>query len=165
MAWGDNSAGELGIGSHGNQFDVPQPVKDLTGVTAIAPGTQHVLALLRSGGVLAWGANVAGDLGTGEHGAPSSDVPVHVDIITNAVGIAAGESHSVAVLANGTVMSWGENQFGQLGIADRNFLASDDPIQAFGIHNAVAVSAGAFFTVVKLADGTMWTAPRSVDTF
>jgi alpha-tubulin suppressor-like RCC1 family protein len=154
MAWGDNSGGELGIGSSAQDSDVPVAIPGLSGVKAIAAGTLHALALLSDGTVMAWGENIAGELGTGEHGATESGVPVRVQAIRSAVGVAAGYEHSAAVLANGTVLTWGSNQFGQLGIATRNFLSSDDPIAAFRISGAASVSAGELFTVALLGSGT-----------
>jgi alpha-tubulin suppressor-like RCC1 family protein len=157
MGWGDNSAGELGTGSTGQQFDVPIKITRLSGigVTQIAPGTLHAFALLKSGAILAWGANGYGELGLGEHGPDSTDVPLRVQAISTAVSVAAGYDDGAAVLANGTVMTWGSNDYGQLGIADRNVLASDDPIQVFGIHNAKSISLGATTDLALLSTGRM----------
>ena len=86
MAWGDNEEGQLGDGKTANS-DVPVAVHGLTGVTAIAAGAEHALALLSDGTVSAWGANGAGQLGNpgvteqaenNEEGEDFSDVPVPV---------------------------------------------------------------------------------------
>jgi len=158
MAWGDNSAGELGIGSTAQQSNVPVAIPGLSGVTTMAAGTLHALAVLGNGTVMSWGSDLSGELGTGEHGASESDVPVRVQGIHTAVGVAAGYEHSEAVLANGTVMSWGSNQFGQLGIATRNFYASDDPIQVFRVTGAISVGAGDTLGAALLKNGaaTAW---------
>src|SRR5207237_4827155 len=72
VVWGDGSQG---------QRDVPT---GLTGVVAISGGGAHSLALKADGTVAAWGANWDGQC----------DLPS----LTNAVGIAAGEDHSVLLL-------------------------------------------------------------------
>jgi alpha-tubulin suppressor-like RCC1 family protein len=154
LAWGDNSAGELGIGSF-TDSNVPVQVKGLSGVKVLASGTLHALAVLSDGTVMSWGANVFGDLGTGVKDPDGSNVPVKVDLIHTAVGVAAGDSHSAALLANGTVMSWGSNVYGQLGIGTRNFEASDDPIAVAGLHTATALCAGAFDSMALRKNGTV----------
>jgi alpha-tubulin suppressor-like RCC1 family protein len=154
-AWGDNSAGELGIGSSVPSSDVPVQVKGLSGVKAVASGTEHALAVLSNGTVMSWGANVFGDLGTGLKFPNGSNVPVKVDLIRTAVGVAAGDEHSAALLADGRVMSWGSNGDGQLGIGTRNFLESDDPIAVAGLHTAKTICAGAANTLALRTDGTV----------
>jgi alpha-tubulin suppressor-like RCC1 family protein len=116
-AWGTGSTGQLGIGplpsvnfktrSARVMSYVPYPVlvPELTGVTAIATGRGHSLALLEDGTVRAWGLNRSGQLGDGT--AINRDRPVAVRGVANAVAIACGVDFSVAVLANGTVMQWG----------------------------------------------------------
>ena len=41
---------------------------------------------------------------------------------TGAVQIAGGQHHSLVRLSNGTVMSWGRGDYGQLGIGERRAL-------------------------------------------
>ncbi|HEX9507125.1 MAG TPA: RCC1 repeat-containing protein, partial [Myxococcales bacterium] len=65
------------------------------------------------GSAEAWGYNFFGQLGDGT---PTQRLtPVAVTGLDNAIGIAGGYGHSLAVLGDGTVMAWGRNSFGQLG--------------------------------------------------
>lgn len=134
MAWGGNGFGELGDGSLTNS-DVPVPVSlsipvGVT-VTEVASGAKHSLALLSNGTVLAWGNDEAGQLGDGAL-TSSSDVPVPVcavgatapcsaangNILTGVTAITAGSGNSLALLNSGTVVGWGENFAGSLGIGN-----------------------------------------------
>lgn len=71
-AWGDNAAG---------QIDVPV---GLGGVTAIAAGYTHSLALKADGTVVAWGGNLNGE----------TDIPAG---LTGVTAIAAGGLHRLAL--------------------------------------------------------------------
>src|SRR5882757_2939733 len=72
MAWGANSAGQLGDGTE-NDSSVPVAV---SGVSGVAAGGNHSLALLSGGTVMAWGDNGNGQLGNGTE--TKSDIPVAV---------------------------------------------------------------------------------------
>src|SRR2546428_10367657 len=64
-AWGDNADGELGNGTitpYGG-LATPGQVSKLTGVTAVAGGTDFSLALRSDGTVWAWGNGGWGQLG------------------------------------------------------------------------------------------------------
>ncbi len=91
LAWGDNSAGQLGDGLPGGS-DVPVAVALPGGsrVRAISASDFDSLALTASGHVLAWGDNSFGQLGNGVPG--SSSVPVRVALAAGlrAAGIGAG---------------------------------------------------------------------------
>ena len=64
-AWGDNSAGQLGLG-HTRPAAQPTQVPGLPlAARAVAAGTQHSAALLEDGSVWVWGANHRGQLGNG----------------------------------------------------------------------------------------------------
>ncbi|MGW2425904.1 RCC1 domain-containing protein [Streptomyces sp. NPDC001709] len=85
----------------------------LTGVVAIAAGSHHGLVLRSNGTVVAWGANIDGQLGNGSN--TNSNTPVQVSGLGAVTAIAAGNFHSLAALSDGTPRGWGGNSSGQLG--------------------------------------------------
>jgi alpha-tubulin suppressor-like RCC1 family protein len=123
VAWGDNEYGQLGNGTESVSY-LPTPVSKLSVVTAISAGKDHNLAVVAGGGVMAWGDNEKGQLGDGKHAGPEqcgvpplfacAKTPVAVSGLSEAKAISAG-GHSLAVLANGTLLAWGPNNAGQLG--------------------------------------------------
>jgi alpha-tubulin suppressor-like RCC1 family protein len=120
LAWGHNASGELGNGNAPTDSHVPVKVKGLgpgSGVVAVAAGGAFALALKSDGTVLAWGANVYGELGDGKAGTDAS-VPVQVHGLgpgSGVVAIAAGGHHSVALTKSGKLLAWGDDSHGQLG--------------------------------------------------
>jgi alpha-tubulin suppressor-like RCC1 family protein len=149
-AWGFNEDGELGDGATQNS-DVPVGVSGLRGVTAIASGSRHSLAVLDNGTAVAWGENFYGQLGDGTK--ENSDVPVPVSGLSEVAAVSAGEDHSIALLKNGTVMAWGRNSSGQLGDGGTN--SSDLPVAVSGLSKVAAISAGGSFSLALLPNGTV----------
>ena len=77
-------------------------------------------------------------------GAPAPQIPAD---LTNAIAIAAGWGHGLALYADGTVSAWGDNQFGQTNVPAG--LAGVISIAAAGGHNLALKSDG---TVVGWGD-------------
>ena len=69
------------------------------------------------------------------------------------VCLAAGSKHSLVVAA-GTVWTWGDNEYGQLG--DGTPTNRSTPVQVQGTTDVVAIAAGAGHTVALRRDGTVW---------
>jgi alpha-tubulin suppressor-like RCC1 family protein len=167
FAWGDNASGRLGNSSI-TPSSVPVRVTAtglLSGKTVvnIAAGGSHSLALTSDGQVAAWGSNSSGQLGTGGSSSGSA-APVAVfrsgvladKLVTD---IAAGQSHSVALLSDGTMVAWGANSSGQLGTG--NTTQSTLPVAVLsngalaGIR-FVAIAAGANHTLALSSDGRVF---------
>ena len=175
MAWGANAEGQLGDGTtSGSDEAVPvkesaaKDAKDLSGVSAIAAGGEHVLALLSDGKVMAWGSDEYGDLGDGK--SIKSEVPVTVSDLPPAgatvTAISAGMEHSLALLSNGTAMAWGSNLSGQLGIGYKEVKRSEEteyveieksavPVAVKELAGATAISAGGQHSLALLGNGTV----------
>jgi len=151
MAWGDNTRGELGDGTHTSSA-VPVAVKGLTGVKAVSAGNEFSLALLTGGQVMAWGDGVDGQLGDGRYA--SSDVPVAVKGLTGVTAVSAGGHHALALISGGTMEAWGENLDGQLGDGGQEG-SSNVPVKVMNVASAVAISAGDAFSLALLPGGTV----------
>lgn len=170
MAWGENIHGVLGNGTTANS-SVPVEVKEISEAVGIATASDHALAVLSNGTVEDWGINRNGDLGNGSY-TESSTVPVAVSGISEAVEVAGGNGFSVARLASGKVVAWGENGRGQLGTGNRagpstctrsvgfveptieEFGCTDTPATVSGVTTATKISAGDQFTLALLSGGT-----------
>jgi alpha-tubulin suppressor-like RCC1 family protein len=161
MAWGEGYWGQLGDGHSGNgvKSTTPRAVKGLSEVTAIAAGTNYSLALLSDGAIMAWGSNGYGQLGVGN--TENSDVPMAVDNLSGATAISAGGTEpgggqSLALLNNGTVMAWGDNESGQLGIGtEGNGQRSATPLLVHGLTDVTAVSAGGEHSLALVDGGSV----------
>ena len=151
-AWGYNGYGQLGNGEHEKNSNVPVQVAGLAEVKAISAQGSHDLALLKSGQVFAWGRNGNGEAGQGTTEPYVIDNAVAVPGVS-AKAIAAGLYHSLAVLKNGTVMAWGDNNSGQLGNGTTEETSTPHLIP--GLSKVASVSAGDDFSVALLADRTV----------
>ncbi|MGH7973646.1 MAG: hypothetical protein ACREIC_33430, partial [Limisphaerales bacterium] len=87
------------------------------------------MALRNDSTVVAWGDDSAGQV----------DVPAD---LTNAVAIAAGGQHSLAIKADGTVAAWGQNSAGQCNVPP-------------GLTNVIAIAAGTNHSLALRCDGTV----------
>lgn len=126
-AWGDNSAGQLGVASadlcvQGTNYTAVNVTNAMpcallpklvgSGFTAMSAGYQHSLATKADGSLWAWGTNYWGYLGDGNR---TGSIVAPKQVATGFVGIAAGGYQSLAYKADGTTWSWGQNMFGNLG--------------------------------------------------
>lgn len=97
----------------------PTLIPDLKKITALAAGSNHILALDSKHCVFAWGSGQQNQLGRRilERTKMNSLVPTQFGLPKKMVGIGAGAYHSFAIHENGDVYSWGLNSFGETGIA------------------------------------------------
>jgi alpha-tubulin suppressor-like RCC1 family protein len=133
--WGDGVFGQLGIESQQSRGDGANEMGDgLIAVnlgtsrvaTALATGLQHSCAVLDTGQLKCWGGNGSGQLGQGDttnrgNGfGPSvaGTSPVDLGVGRTVTAVAAGDTHTCALLDDSTVKCWGSNTAGQLGLGD-----------------------------------------------
>ncbi len=152
--WRDNEDGQLGIADLDYTFPAAIPVEGLPGrAVAVTAGGHHSCALLADGTVWCWGRNTNGQLGEAASGEESA-TPVQVAGLSNVQAVSAGNSHTCAVLADGTVSCWGGGWPGTLG--NESGENSIRPVPVVGLTDAVAVSAGGVHTCALRRDGTVW---------
>lgn len=122
-------------------------------ITQLEAGGEHTCELFNTGGVKCWGGNDFGQLGDGTSGTDRL-TPVSVSGLTSGVTqIAAGDSHTCALLSTGAVKCWGSNDFGQLG----DGTSGTDrltPVSVSGLTSGVTqISAGDSHTCALLSTG------------
>lgn len=144
----------MGVGSCCAKRSVPLQI-DITGVSKIAGGYYHSLALKTDGTVWAWGRGDEGQLGDGTNVDRAS--PVQVSGLTGVVAIATHVYTNLALKSDGTAWTWGRGVEGQLGNGTSGFSANrNTPVQVTGLTGVKAV-AGAYLHMLALKeDGTVW---------
>ncbi|HEX2901368.1 MAG TPA: hypothetical protein VHS96_16760, partial [Bacteroidia bacterium] len=147
-AWGGNDFGQIGDTNMPVNQNVPVQL-GIDSVVAISAGLFHVLALRSNGDVWAWGYNTEGQLGLGS----TTNQSIPVSVSTNgiaATAVAAGYLHSLIILQNGTVLSTGRNEVGQLGLGHTMDQLSFRQIPGL---SAIAIACGANHSLAILPSG------------
>lgn len=180
LCWGASAGGQLGYGNTQTIGDdetpaAAGPVNIGREVIAISAGEQHTCALMNNGQIRCWGVANQGRLGyannniIGDNEVPSSVPSVQVGGLV--IAVAAGGTHTCAVLSTGKVRCWGRAQDGELGTANLNFgwpassvigdnehPSSAPTVKLPGGEQAVAITAGQAHTCAILDTGglTCW---------
>lgn len=123
----------------------PVQVSGLADIVAITKGC---LALDRNGAV--WKYSVPNESQTNGP-APK---PQQMEGLSEIAAISSSTGHNVALRNDGTVWTWGENRFGQLGYT--RWSEKKLPYQVDQLSDIIAISAGTDFTLVLKKDGTVW---------
>jgi alpha-tubulin suppressor-like RCC1 family protein len=166
-AWGNNGDGQLGNNSEKSTSTPVQVISDktttpatlLSGVTAVSAGGRHSLAIA-NGHVWAWGSNDDGQLGVATADNQQRTAVQITSLTTEVKKVAAGGGgHSLALMNDKTVKSWGRNTLGQLGVN-----STVSPITTPGtvvkgtgdLTNVTDIAAGRSHSLFLLEDGTVW---------
>lgn len=152
-AFGQNSSGQLGVGDVDSSPN-PTPEQVMTDVAAIAAGELFSLVLKTDGSLWSFGSNSYGQLGHDEGSGTDTEQPP-TEVMTDVAAIAAGASHGLAVMTDGTVWTFGRNNAGQLGRTE-NSVANPTPTQVGGIADVVAVAGGQEHSLALAADGAVF---------
>lgn len=140
--WGENSAGQLGLGDRKARGASPVEMSALAAVDlgpgrkarAVHAGTRQTCVLLDDESVKCWGDNDLGTLGLGDsigRGANAGEMGAALPAINlgpgaRVLGVASGlhvfglvaDPHTCALLVTGAAKCWGSNGLGQLGVGD-----------------------------------------------
>ncbi|HVR91050.1 MAG TPA: zinc-dependent metalloprotease family protein [Novosphingobium sp.] len=144
-AWGDNSAGQFGMGHTTSSF---VPVLVGTDFVSVEVGEQSVFGIKKDNSLWAWGRNDWGQLGDGT----TVQRPRPVKIGDGFYSVAAGSDHVIAIKIGGTLWGWGRNLHGQVGNGGQ--VNQSRPVQ-IGTGFSMAAAGGANSLAVR-NDGTLW---------
>lgn len=103
--------------------------------TFVATGGYHSCAILDTGAVKCWGANIDGQLGAGHTSSSTNDPSAEtaVALLGLPVALSAGSSHTCALLEDGTVQCWGRGAEGQLGLGDTDNVGDNEAVDVGGL--------------------------------
>ncbi len=153
--WGDNSYGQLGDNSASDKSSPVQTISAGTNWKQVSCGYFHTTAVKTDGTLWTWGRNSFGALGDNTATDKSSPVQT-ITFSTNWKQVAAGSYYTAAIKTDGTLWTWGQNNFGQLGNNTANNTSS--PVQTISAGtNWKQVSCGELHTAAVKTDGTLWT--------
>lgn len=166
-ACGDGAYGELGNGSATSR-STPTPVAGLpTGsVKALTSSWGGSGALMATGSYYDWGYNQAGQLGDGS--TTDSAVPVHVALPGPVSQVFQGGSgptngQTVAILAGGSLWTWGNGTHGQLGNGSTRNSATPVRITLPRGAQPVKVASGGYASYAIDQTGRLWAWGRNTD--
>jgi alpha-tubulin suppressor-like RCC1 family protein len=160
--WGDNSAGQLGQGSHNSQSaSIPLTVGHGDDWTLTDHAGVGFTCGLRAGGTLwCWGINSTGQLAaafSGTGAVSKEAMPRQVGTASDWTGVHHGATFACGLRADDSLWCWGNNTYGQLG---RNETGSG----MYGEAEPVSVSPGGWQDISLglshgcgvRGDGTLW---------
>lgn len=153
-AWGRNNEGQIGDGTYTIRA-VPTQIGVDTDWIEISMGQRHGIALKTNGSLWAWGAYDNGQLGLGSTSFSKINSPTQVGTSTNWKFISAGRNFNLAIKNDGTLWSWGQNDFGQLGNGF-SFGGSNVPIQIGTDTDWASIAAGDIHSIALKTNGTRW---------
>lgn len=152
--WGSNIFVQLGDNTTASKSSPVQIFGGGTNWKLVSCGTYHSVAIKTDGTAWAWGTNSSGQLGDNTVSPKSSPVQT-ISTGTNWKTISAGGFYSMAIKTDGTLWSWGQNSYGQLG--DNTITNRSSPVQTISAGtNWKQVSCGLNHTAAIKTDGTLW---------
>jgi alpha-tubulin suppressor-like RCC1 family protein len=154
-SWGYNNIGQLGLNNL-TSYSSPKQIGALTAWSKMSTGSNQTLAIKTDGTLWAWGYNAGfsfGVLGLGNLTNYSS--PKQVGALTNWSAVSTALSNSVAVKTDGTLWTWGRNNYGSLGLGNTTNYSSPKQVGALTAWSTVTTTETGATLSIK-TDGTLW---------
>jgi len=137
---------------------------------SLGDGFSHVIT--EQGDIFGWGSNTVGQIG---RQGPLVDIaqPVHVELRSfyhavmpiatqsyysgrRPIMMSAGFEQSLCLVEDGSVWTWGNNEYGQCGREDSDYGMAHLNIGEFGGIRVVQVACASRFSMVLTASGEVW---------
>ena len=158
--WGLNSTGQLGNNTLvSTSSGTPTvAVNTINSAIQISAGSAHTCAVLSGGAVDCWGLNTSGQLGLGNNNVTNQPAAIQNNqggyTQNNVTLIAAGGSHTCAILSSHAVACWGLNTSGQLG--NTSTTTSNKAVAVSTMATADGISAGNNHTCASTSGNTVF---------
>lgn len=156
-SWGNNYSGQLGIGSNVSQL-IPTRIGVGTTWKYVSAGEEHTIAIKSDGTIWSWGNNSYGQLGQGTTDTATNHInPVKIGTGTSWKTVSTRDYHVLAVKTDGTLWSWGRNNYGQLGQGTSDTTTTHNyPVQVGASNLWKIISSGFQYSLGIKSDGTLW---------
>lgn len=153
--WGANQTGQAGTNDSSRRPPIRR-VESLANIRAVRSlfhdrQVSSVFAITEQGELYGWGYNRDGNLGDGTR--EDRYVPVYI-AIDSVVDVKNGGAHTVALRADGSVWTWGDNELGQLGLGHDT--AKLTPQRVPSLSNIRSIHVGVYCTIAIDANGAWW---------
>jgi alpha-tubulin suppressor-like RCC1 family protein len=161
--WGSNNDGQLGDGTRGTpRYSPVQTTIGGNNWKQVSRGksqtSTHTAAVKIDGTLWTWGNNNAGQLGDGTTTSAFDRKTSPEQTITGGTNwkqVSCGLNYTAAIKADGTLWTWGQNSYGQLG--DDSVVDRSSPVQTIAGGNIwKQVACGYRHTAAVKTDGTLW---------
>ncbi|GBP06418.1 Regulator of chromosome condensation [Eumeta japonica] len=162
LTCGQGDVGQLGLGEEVVETNKFKLVSSLgSKIVDACAGGMHTVALDSEGNVWTFGCNDEGALGRTARGEAEEAVPGRVSLPEPAVAIAAGDSHTAALLQNGDVYAWGafRDSHGSMGLVvqGREGKACREPAHIPIGKPAADIASGGDHLVILTTSGSVYT--------
>ena len=160
-AWGSNQRGTMGNNAAqiGTGASSPVQIGTNTNWSLVDHSGYSVLAIKTNGTLWAWGNNFYGEVGLGAGDTTNRSSPTQVGTNTNWSLIKNGQYQNAAIKTDGTLWTWGYNNYGQLGNNSMNTIYS--PTQVGSATNWRSINCIDHMAIAIKTDGTLWTWGRN----
>jgi alpha-tubulin suppressor-like RCC1 family protein len=144
--------------SQNNNFDATDPCpRVMMPASSVSLASSHA-CVVSAGDVWCWGSNDHGQAGI------ASDIPQTkpTKVISGAIGVAAGSSHTCALMHEGTVRCWGAGWAGQLGDGiihasnPSGYVTAEQSKPIVGLTDVVTLTAGSKHTCALTRAGRIF---------
>lgn len=117
-------------------------------------GSQHNFIQTTENNWLVWGTNSYGCFGNGTSSSYTQRTPLQTELDRSFVSIALGDFFNVGIKGDGSMWTWGRNNYGQLGNGTLDY--SNVPIQIGNEYAWRTVACGPSHVIAIRDNGTLW---------
>ena len=150
---GYNGYGQLGNNTTTN-YSSPVQIGALNTWTQVAAGNYSSYAIQNTGTLWSWGVNTYGQLGQSNTTNYSSPVQVGTLSTWTQISVNSTSATALAIQSNGTLWSWGINNYGQIG--NSNTVNQSSPAQIGTLSLWTRIANGGYSSYAIQSNGTLW---------
>jgi alpha-tubulin suppressor-like RCC1 family protein len=139
--WGKNWEGNIGLDDTHPGLDQLLPVRSGEESDWLLSGTGdgHTCGIRGAGLLFGWGRNTAANLGLGSTVDGQRRAATQIGLDSDWVSVVAGQDASCGMRSGGKLFCWGGNEFGTLGLGDRDQRLVPAEVVAGRVWNGISI--------------------------